>query len=83
MKGKLIIFNKSGIPMNSEVYEVPTLKEGEILIKNEYTTLCRSDISTYLEHRIEKSPTILGHEIEGRIVALGENIESYMGYLCS
>ena len=76
MKGKLIIFNKSGIPMSSEVYEVPTLKEGEILIKNEYTTLCRSDISTYLGHRIEKSPTILGHEIVGRIVTLGENIEN-------
>ena len=37
----------------------------------EYATLCRSDISTYMGKRIEKSPTILGHEIVGRIVAFG------------
>lgn len=76
MKSKIVIFSKAGVPMQMEECEVPALKEGEILVKNEYVTLCRSDISTYQGRRIEKSPTILGHEIVGRIVALGENVDN-------
>ena len=47
---------------------LPELKEGEILVKNTFTTLCRSDLYTYRGVRKEKSPTILGHEITGYIV---------------
>ena len=50
-----------------------TLKEGEILVKNLCTSLCRSDLHTYQGKRIEKSPTILGHEIVGIIEAFGPN----------
>ena len=48
---------------------IPELKEGEILVKNEYVTLCRNDINIYIGKRKEKNPTILGHEIVGRIVS--------------
>lgn len=51
--------------------ELPELMEGEILIKNTFTTLCRSDLHTYKGVRKEKLPTILGHEITGYIVAFG------------
>lgn len=40
-------------------------------MRNEYTTLCRSDLHTYAGRRSEKTPTILGHEIVGRIAAMG------------
>jgi len=52
---------------------LPFLKEGEILVKNLCTSLCRSDIHTYQGKRVEKSPTILGHEIVGVIEQLGPN----------
>lgn len=71
MKSKIAIFYKTGTPLRIEEQEIPPLREGEILVKNEYSTLCRSDISTYTGKRIEKSPTILGHEIVGRIEAFG------------
>jgi len=45
---------------------------GEILVKNEYTTLCRSDLYTFCGKRTEKTPTILGHEIVGRIQRFGK-----------
>jgi len=35
------------------------------------TTLCRSDINTFCGKRTEKIPTILGHEIVGRILEFG------------
>jgi len=51
---------------------IPDLKPGEILVRNTYTTICRSDIYTFQGKRKEKSPTILGHEIVGKIIAIAE-----------
>lgn len=70
-KCKISVFTKAGTLMKIMESTIPTLKEGELLVKNEYVTLCRSDISTYTGKRIEKSPTILGHEIVGRIIDFG------------
>lgn len=70
---KLVVFEGSGLPLQLREVEIPALKPGEILIKNEYTTLCRSDLATYTGRRNEKTPTILGHEIVGRVVATYED----------
>lgn len=42
-----------------------------MLVTNEYVTLCRSDLKTYTGERAEKNPTVLGHEVIGRILQLG------------
>ena len=65
------LFDSTGIPFRFESVPIPTPGPGEILVRNEYTTLCRSDLYTYLGKRTEKTPTILGHEIIGRIETLG------------
>jgi len=70
-KSRIAVFYKSGRGMELAEEEVPELKRGEILVRNAYTTLCRSDIRTYSGKRIEKSSTILGHAIAGRIVSFG------------
>lgn len=72
ISSKIAIFHKHGTKLEFADVEIPKLKEGEILVKTEYTTLCRSDLNTYSGKRIEKTPTILGHEIVGRIVEFGE-----------
>ena len=68
---KLAIFHGKDRPFTYETVQVPALREGEILIRNEYTTLCRSDLNTFTGKRIEKTPTILSHEIVGLIEELG------------
>jgi len=65
------IFNVQNAPFEMEDVKVPALKEGEILVRNEYTTLCRSDLYTFSGKRTEKTPTILGHEIVGVIEEMG------------
>ncbi len=65
------VFHSSGNPICLQQFEIPQLKRREILIRNEYATLCRSDLNTFTGKRREKCPTILGHEIVGRIVAFG------------
>lgn len=54
-KSKIAIFRKAGTPVSIEECSIPELKQGELLVKNEYVTLCRSDISTYMGKRIEKA----------------------------
>ena len=71
ISAKAIIFNEANQHMVTEMVTIPKLNEGEILVKNEYVTLCKSDINTFCGKRKEKTPTILGHEIVGRIHSLG------------
>ncbi len=70
-QSKTAVFSSAAAPMEIKALPVPELRAGEILIRNEYTTLCRSDLNTYTGKRQEKTPTILGHEIVGRIAAFG------------
>lgn len=65
------IFHGSGLPLELRQLPVPALKPGEILVRNEYTTLCRSDLNTVSGKRTEPCPTILGHEVVGHIADFG------------
>lgn len=71
---RLAVFHSKDQPITYETIAVPPLREGEILVRNEYTTLCRSDLTTFTGKRIEKTPTILGHEIAGRIEEFGPGV---------
>ena len=42
-----------------------------MLVKVRMCTICRSDIHSYLGHRPNPTPGVLGHEIIGTIVSLG------------
>jgi putative phosphonate catabolism associated alcohol dehydrogenase len=53
-------------------------RRGEVLVRVRMCTICRSDIHSYLGHRSNPTPGVLGHEIIGSIVALGEGIERDM-----
>lgn len=70
-KSKIAVFSSSDAPLVLKEVEIPELRPGEVLVKNEYATLCRSDLYTFSGRRQEKTPTILGHEIVGRIAAFG------------
>lgn len=66
------MFSGTGTPLELQSREVPPLKKGEVLVRNLYTTLCGSDLHTFCGLRKEKTPTVLGHEIVGRIEAFGD-----------
>jgi len=68
---KFAVFHSKDQPFTYETVTVPALRAGEILVRTEYTTLCRSDLTTFCGKRIEKTPTILGHEMVGCIEELG------------
>jgi alcohol dehydrogenase len=66
---RAVIFDARDHSLQHATIPVPPLAEGEMIVANEFVTLCRSDINTFSGKRSEKNPTILGHEIVGRIAA--------------
>jgi L-iditol 2-dehydrogenase len=57
--------------------EIPTPKigPGELLVKVLASGICGSDVMEW--YRIKKAPRVLGHEIAGEIVEVGEGVDRY------
>ncbi len=69
--GTFVRFDGPGRPQTAVRARLPALRDGELLVRNDYATLCRSDVTTWLGQRTEATPTILGHEVVGHIAACG------------
>ena len=54
---------------------VPRISTGEMLVKVIASGICGSDVLEW--YRIKKAPLVLGHEITGEIVEVGEGVEKY------
>lgn len=58
-----------------EEMPVPKTGPGELLVKVFASGICGSDVMEW--YRIKKAPRVLGHEITGEIVEVGEGVEKY------
>ena len=61
-------------PFEIREYPLRDVAPGEALVKVSMSTICRSDIHSYLGHRHNPCPGILGHEIIGVIDQLADDI---------
>jgi len=67
------VFVDSSKPLELRQFPLPDkLDKGAMLCKVLMSTICGSDLHTIAGRRREPAPLILGHEIVGRIVALGD-----------
>lgn len=53
----------------------PTLAEGDVLLEPVCAGICGTDVSFYLGHREVPLPFVLGHEVMGRVAALGRGVK--------
>ena len=58
-----------------EEMPVPLIGPGELLVKVEACGICGSDVMEW--YRLDRAPLVLGHEIGGQIVEVGERVERY------
>jgi L-iditol 2-dehydrogenase len=58
-----------------EEMPTPTIGPGELLVKVVASGICGSDVMEW--YRIKKAPRVLGHEITGEIVQVGEGVKGY------
>ena len=74
LMGRLAVYDAPGRPFEIRLFPVRPPRAGEVLVKIRMSTICRSDIHSYLGHRPNPCPGVLGHEIIGTIVELGQGI---------
>lgn len=67
---RTMVFHESGRSLELVRNPLPSLEEGEVLVQITCCTLCGSDIHTYEGRRSTPCPTVLGHEIIGRVAEL-------------
>ena len=58
-----------------EEMPIPQIGPGEVLVRVEACGICGSDVMEW--YRLDRVPLVLGHEIGGQIVAVGEGVERY------
>jgi L-iditol 2-dehydrogenase len=54
---------------------VPSIGRGELLVRVRASGICGTDVMEW--YRIQKAPLVLGHEIAGEIVGVGEGVKDY------
>ena len=64
------VFHGSGELLELREFDLPGLDEGEVLVEITCGTICGSDLHTIQGDRPVAGPTVLGHEIIGRIAEL-------------
>jgi putative phosphonate catabolism associated alcohol dehydrogenase len=77
-QGRLAVYDAPNKPFELRMFPIREPRAGEVLVKIRMSTICRSDIHSYLGHRPNPCPGVLGHEIIGTIVALGDGVTKDM-----
>ncbi|HWA99885.1 MAG TPA: alcohol dehydrogenase catalytic domain-containing protein, partial [Pirellulales bacterium] len=72
-----MLFHGPEQPLERVELPVPRLNRGEVLVRVQACTICGSDLHTAHGRRKVAVPTILGHEILGRIVEFGPHAVRY------
>jgi len=58
-----------------EEMPTPQIGPGEMLVRIEACGICGSDVMEW--YRLDRAPLVLGHEIAGEIVGVGDGVERY------
>jgi alcohol dehydrogenase len=72
---RALVFHGPGLPLELREFPTPDPEGCEILVEVIACTLCGSDLHTMQGRRNEPVPSVLGHEMLGRIVAFGPTAE--------
>ncbi len=73
--GRIAVYETPNTPFVIRDYPLRDVKAGEVLVRISMSTICRSDLHSYQGHRPNPCPGILGHEIVGRIVCMGADVD--------
>jgi putative phosphonate catabolism associated alcohol dehydrogenase len=76
---QVALLTQVGQPLEVHNVPVPSLRAGEMLVKIEACTLCRSDLHSIEGHRSSPMPLHAGHEMVGRIVAIASESSQQVG----
>ena len=58
-----------------EEIPIPRIGPGELLVRIEASGICGSDVMEW--YRVKRAPLVLGHEIAGEVVEVGDGVDRY------
>ena len=64
---RAVVFTGPGRPLELVRFPAPEPRGAEVVVRMTTCTLCRSDLHTHAGRRAEPTPSVLGHEVVGRI----------------
>lgn len=70
-----IIYGKEDVRV--EDIPIPKIEENEVLVKISYGAICPSDMRYFNGSKVSSIPLILGHEISGEIVEVGDKVKNF------
>jgi len=75
---KAMLLRSQGGPLELTEIDEPAPVAGQVLIKTRACAVCRTDLHVLDgDLRDPKLPLVLGHEIVGEVVAVGDNVDRY------
>jgi acryloyl-coenzyme A reductase len=79
MKMKAIVLREFGGPGNLEYGDLPdpTPKHGEVLVRVRACGVCYHDVIARRGHLGGRTPFVLGHEVVGEVVEIGEGVRGW------
>jgi alcohol dehydrogenase len=75
---RVAVYDAPNSPFQLREFPLRPPAAGEVLVRISMSTICRSDVHSWQGHRPNPCPGVLGHEIVGRIAALGASIDRDM-----
>jgi len=73
-KARAAVMTKPNADLEIREYPLPEVEKGAILVRITCCTICGSDVLAWLGRKRAPIPIILGHEIVGEIVELGDGV---------
>jgi len=73
------VFHGPGQPLELLEVPIPPLARGEVLVEVTLCTICGSDLHTFTGRRSCEVPTVLGHEIIGRVLEINGTAVDFAG----
>ncbi len=74
-EGNAIVFNGSKLPLEKKEFTLnENIGNDDAIVEITLSTVCGSDVHTWLGHRPFPTPCVLGHEMVGKIIAMGKNL---------
>lgn len=73
-KNRVAVY-RSNSDVRIEERDTPAIGAGELLLQVHASGVCGSDVMEW--YRQPAAPTVLGHEVAGRVVAVGDGVEEF------
>jgi len=76
MQGRAFVFNGVRQPFEEREFPLPEVEPGGILVRLTVASICGSDVHGWRGHTPRSGPTIMGHEMTGRVERLGRDVKT-------